>query len=158
MTVKKLLLLGAALAATLTLAGVAVPTAGAYGNNAQYQVGFSLNCDDRTNFFCTNVVGIGGEWGWYEFDNDRTFDATITFCGHAQGFNGAGHQNLDGVWKTATTSFPIFPGATDQTFWISTDGGQTWQDTGMPAAAGHYSFHPSPGVAAEATVSLIPGR
>jgi hypothetical protein len=155
---KRILLLVASLAAIASLAGVATPAARAYGNTAQYQVGFSLNCDNRSAFFCTNVVGLGGFWGWYAFNNDGTFDATLTFCAHGQGFNGAFHQNVDGIWKIDTTSQPIFPGATTQTFWTSSDNGVTWSDTQMPAAPSHYSFKPAPGISAEATVTLIPGR
>jgi hypothetical protein len=91
-------------------------------------------------------------------NNDGTYDATTTFCAHAQGLNGAFHTNEDGIWKIDTTSQPIFPGATNQTFWTSTDGGTTWKDTQMPAAPNHYSFKPGPGISAEATVTLIPGR
>jgi hypothetical protein len=122
---------------------------------AAFQVGFSLNCDNKSAPFCTSVVGLGGEWGWFAFNRDNSFDATLTFCGHGSGGSGAEHQNLDGLWTTGTpTDPPIWGQSSD--FFISTDGGQTWQDTDIPAAAGHYSFKPAPGISAVAQVSAIP--
>ncbi len=136
---------------------VGVPTAGAAaGPKAAFQVGFSLNCDAKTQPFCTSVVGLGGEWGWYAFNRDGSFDATVTFCGHGTpGQNGAGHENLDGIWTTgAPVDPPIWGQSSD--FFISTDNGVTWQDTDIPAAAGHYSFKPAPGISGIAQVSAIP--
>jgi len=129
----------------------------AYGNKAEYQVGFSLNCDNKTQPFCTSVVGLGGEWGWFVFNNDGTFSAQITFCGHSQGGSGAGHVGFGGIW---TTGDPIDPPIWGQSsnFLVSTDGGATWQDTDIPATPGHYSFKPAPGISAGAQVSEIPGR
>jgi hypothetical protein len=134
----------------------AVPTAGAAGGpKAAYQVGFSLNCDNKQAPFCTSVVGLGGEWGWFAFNNDGTFDATLTFCGHGSDGSGAGHVNLDGWWTTgAPTDPPIWGQSSD--FYVSTDGGATWSDTDIPATAGHYQLHPAPGITAIAQVSQIP--
>jgi hypothetical protein len=153
---RKLLVLIAVASAAVAVASIATPSAAAYGNTAQYQVAVSLNCDAKTQPFCTSVVGLGGEWAWFAFNNDGTFDATLTFCSHGE-FNGAFHQNLDGIWTTGTpTDPPIFGQTTD--FFISTDGGVSWEDTDVPAAAGHYSFKPAPGISAVVQVAAIPNR
>lgn len=142
-----------ALAAVMAALVVALP-ASAAGSPAAYQVGFSLNCDNKTAPFCTSGVGLGGEWGWFAFNKDTTFDATIAFCSH-EGFNGAFGGPLDGTWKVAApTDPPIFGQSSD--FFISFDSGQTWQDTDIPATAGHYSFKPAPGISAVAQVTAIP--
>lgn len=154
---RKLVALIAAAAASFAVASVAAPSAGAYGNTAKYQVAVSLNCDAKTNPFCTSVVGLGGEWAWFAFNNDYTFDATMTVCSHGSGGSGAFHQNLDGIWMTAAPQDPPIWGQTSD-FFINTDGGTTWQDTDVPAAAGHYSFKPAPGISGIAQVSAIPNR
>lgn len=130
-------------------------TSSAYGGKAQYQVGFAFNCDNRASQFCAlppDGFGLGGEWGWYAFNSDGTFDAQITFCAHGQGLNGAGHQSADGLWTTGPATVPVFSGVTTD-FYISFDGGITWQDTMIPYGAGHYSVKLAPGVSAEAQVS-----
>jgi hypothetical protein len=153
---RKLAVLIAVASASVAVASIATPSARAYGNTAQFQVAVSLNCDAKTQPFCTSVVGLGGEWAWFAFNNDGTFDATLTFCSHGE-FNGAFHQNLDGIWTTGTpTDPPIFGQTTD--FFISTDGGVSWEDTDVPAAAGHYGFKPAPGISAVVQVAAIPNR
>jgi len=148
---KKMLLLVAAVAVAASLVGAG--SASAYGGKAAYQVGFSFNCDNKTSQFCTpQNFGLGGEWGWYAFNSDGTFDAQITFCSHAPAFKGAGHQSEDGLWTTGPATQPFFGQTTDD-FYTSTDGGTTWQDTFIPAAAGHYSAKLAPGVSAEAQVA-----
>src|SRR5258708_2207412 len=145
-TMRKALVLVAVAAAAFAAASVAAPSAGAYGNTAEFQVAVSLNCDAKTQPFCTSVVGLGGEWAWFAFNNDGTFDATLTFCSH-EGFNGAFHQNIDGIWKTGTpVDFPIWGQTSD--FFVSGDNRATWQATDVPAAAGPYSFNPAPGIPA----------
>lgn len=147
------LLVGAAVAAAAV--AVVAPGAGAYGNNAQYQATASLNCNDRNSPFCTQVVGLGGQWEWFAFNTDHTVDATMTFCSH-QGFFGAFHMNGDGIWTTMPAQMPVFGASTD--FYVSFDGGQTWEDTTIPYATGHFAFKPAPGISAEAQVTAIPGR
>jgi len=137
--------------AAVVVTTVGAPSAGAYGSQAAYQVGFALNCDNRSSTFCTSVVGLGGEWGWFAFAPDNTFDAQITFCTH-QTFHGAFHADLDGSWKIGAPTDPPIWGQTSD-FLISTDGGVSWQDTDVPAAAGHYSTKLGPGISAEAQVS-----
>lgn len=148
---KRMLLLVAALAAAASLVGTT--SAGAYGGKASYQVGLSFNCDNKTSQFCApDAFGLGGFWGWYAFNSDGTFDAQLTFCGHSQGGSGAGHASIDGLWTTGPASVPIFQGVTTD-FYTSTDGGQTWQDSMVPAASGHYSAKLAPGVSAEVQVA-----
>lgn len=147
---KRLLLLVAALAAAASLVGVG--SARAYGGQAAYQVGFAFNCDIASSPLCApDAFGLGGEWGWYAFNSDGTFDAQVTSCGHGQGFNGAGHQSEDGLWKAMPASQPFFRQTTD--FWVSFDGGQSWSDTLIPYGAGHYSAKLAPGISAEAQVA-----
>lgn len=152
---QKALVLGA-IAAAFVFASVVAPSAGAYGNTAEFQVAVSLNCDAKSQPFCTSVVGLGGEWAWFAFNNDGTFDATMTFCSH-EGVYGAFHQNLDGVWKAAAPVDPPIWGQSSD-FFVSVDHGASWQDTDVPAAAGHYGFKPAPGISAVAQVSAIPNR
>jgi hypothetical protein len=153
----------AAAAASVVVVAVAAPVARAdYGNTAQYQAAISLNCDNKRSFFCTNVVGLGGLWEWFAFSNDHTFDATETFCGHNDPVFGSGafHVNVDGIWKpdTATGESP-FGAPVD--FFVSTDGGQTWEDTLIPYVqntSAHYTFKGGPGISGEAQVAYIPSR
>lgn len=131
-------------------------TASAYGGKAAYQVGFSFNCDNQSSPFCSpEGFGLGGEWGWYAFNNDGTFDAQITFCSHGQGQNGAGHASENGLWTTGPAEGPGGVGLFGQTsdFYISVDNGVSWQDTMIPSGAGHYSVKLAPGVSAEAQVA-----
>ena len=132
------------------LAGTA--SASGYGGKAQYQVGFSFNCDNASSFYCSpDVFGLGGEWGWYAFNSDGTFDAQITFCGHGQLGSGAGHVSEDGIWTTGPAELPLFGATSD--FYISLDGGSSWQDTTIPSGVGHYAAKLAPGVSAEAQVA-----
>ena len=150
---RKLVLLTAT--AFAVFVAVAAPTAGAYGNNAEFQATASLNCDNKTSTFCTQVVGLGGQWEWFAFNTDNTVDATMTFCSH-EGFFGAFHQNGDGIWTTGPAQIPVFGVSTD--FYVSFDNGQTWEDTTIPYATGHFSAKLGPGISAEAQVTQIPGR
>lgn len=47
---KRILLLAAVLAAAVSLVGTT--SAGAYGGKAEYQVGLSFSCDNKTSAFC----------------------------------------------------------------------------------------------------------
>jgi hypothetical protein len=109
---------GALIAATV---GGAVGTTAAqvYGSDHVYQLTFSLNCDNKASPLCApDMSGLDGVWGWMELDSDHTADATITFCAHSQGVNGAFHQNVDGVtWSIVPVSGldGNFPVGTDPT-------------------------------------------
>ncbi len=72
----------ATFALALAITGSSASPAAAYGNDAIYQIEFSLNCTDRNSTFCTQVVGLGGLWGWIAVGNDGFADVEATFCGH----------------------------------------------------------------------------
>ena len=178
---RKVVLL-AATAASFVVVAVAAPVAGAdYGNKAQYQAAISLNCDNKSAFFCTNVVGLGGLWSWFAFNNDGTFDSTETFCAHNDPVFGSGafHFNGDGIWVAARAADPVLrrrrrhrraarsgPECSSvrrrRTSRSATDGDQTWQDSNVPYRANqsmHYSFKGGSGsLGRSAQVSYIPNR
>jgi hypothetical protein len=100
----------AALVAVLAI-GSAVPAA-AYGNppgSVQlYQATASMNCNNPS--ICGN--NLGGFWAWGEFDQDGTFDAEVTGCGHlandhAPGLQGAQHFQVQGHY--IITDFGLGP-------------------------------------------------
>jgi hypothetical protein len=155
--------------------GFAMPSAGAYGNTAQYQVAVSLNCDSTVPHACDNFDGTGGFWAWYEFDNNGTGDATGTGCGHTiaasgPGLAGAGHENVDILSWDIEPAGPdaILPGndfyiLSDNTTFVGHGGpltlpDQNVGDTGIPAVPGHYNLHLAPGITAQITVVKIPNR
>jgi len=160
---RKLLLLAAA-AASFAVVAVGAPVASAdYGNTAQYQAAVSLNCDNKTAFFCTNVVGLGGVWQWFAFSNDGTFDSTETFCAHNDPTFGSGafHFNGDGSWQPGPVTPSAPPFGQTQDFWVNYNDGNGWQDSGVPYLANksmHYSFKGGPGISAEVQVAYLPNR
>ena len=157
-----------ALLGVLSLA--AARPAGAYGPLAVYQVTVSQNCDNPS--FCG--ANLGGFWGWAEFDSDGTADAQLTGCshltgGHDPGTNGAGHFSADAqnwyidpdtgtFWTSSETDTFVGHGTPVSVF------NPTPQDTGIPAAPGHYTaadlfgFNPPPGVSFNIQVVQIPNR
>ncbi len=145
-----------AVLASVAVVGAFAQPAGAYGKLAQWQVGFSFNCDNPTPGACDQFGGTGGFWGWYEFDSDGTGDATLTFCGHTGGGGGgggggagAGHENVD------IESWTI----QDGDFWILDASDSTVEgDTGIPAIPGHHSLNFGPGISGQVQVTLIPNR
>lgn len=149
--------------------GVAPGTVQAYGNDALWQIGLSVNCNDPS--LCLNPpFGVGGFWGWIEFDPNGMGDATLTGCSHLSSslgvLTGADYLHIE------ITNWTIAPGSGGPATFIITDGTVTFSgvntkgapvtvplsalggvfDTGVPAAAGHYSyaslfgFAPPPGV------------
>ena len=166
-----LMVAGFAAAAVLTV-GLASP-ASAYGGGAghdTWQVGISGNCNNPS--YC-GADGLGGFWGWVEFDRfaDGTItgDAQVTGCGHTTGGGGpgsagAGHADVDitsAHLGPAQPNDPNFgtPGA--QVFSIDSNlvngvpnDPDFLGDSGIPAEPGHYSFHPAPGVAGNLQVAF----
>ncbi len=162
---RKVIALAVVCVAAALIASFGAKTASAdYGNTAQYQASISLNCDNKSAPFCTQVVGLGGVWSWFAFSNDGTFDSTETFCGHNDPDYGSGafHFNGDGEWRVGPTSEDSVPFGQTQDFWVNYNDGNGWQDSDVPyPGAGlshHYSFKPAPGISAMAQVSYIPGR
>jgi hypothetical protein len=167
----------AALAAAAALAAGFASSAGAYGGGASHdmwQVGLSFNCNNPS--FCGDE--LGGFWGWAEFDRysdgSITGDAEFAGCGHTiggggPGSAGAGHISVD------VTAAHIGPGGPDDppgvnVFYIDhnvttsifqgtvVDDPEFLGDSGIPADAGHYSFHPAPGVAGSVQVAYRPAK
>lgn len=164
--------------AAIALIAALVSPVGAYGGGADHdmwQVGLSFNCNNPE--LCGEH--LGGFWGWAEFD--RSADGTLTWgdaevagCGHTVGSGspgsaGAGHIRLE------IESWTIAPGSGGpQTFFASGEQtifvpGQkltsdfTNMDTGVPAAAGHYSTQDlfgftAPGVAFVIQVAFRPAK
>jgi len=161
---------GLAAAAVLAL-GVASP-AFAYGGGAghdTWQVGISGNCNNLS--FC-GADGLGGFWGWVEFDRfaDGTItgDAQLTGCGHFRGGGGggAGHSDVDITRAHIGPSQPQDPNYPNgQVFYVDsnvvngvTNDPDFLGDSGIPVEAGHYSFHPAPGVSDNIQVSFRPAK
>jgi hypothetical protein len=139
-----------------------------------WQVGISFNCNNPD--FCG--PNLGGFWGWVEFD--RSADGTVTWgdaelagCTHAVGgggFAGAFHLSVE------IESWTLEPGsAGPETFFVNGEETDSFRgtkttfdvvhlDTGIPAAAGHYStsevlgFDPPPGVAIQIQVAFRPAK
>ena len=169
-TLRRSILTVAGLAAVAVLAvGLASP-ASAYGGGAghdTWQVGISDNCNNLS--FC-GADGLGGGWGWVEFDRfaDGTItgDAQTTGCGHFRGGGGGGafHADID------ITSAHIGPAqrgdaTSGQVFYVDhnvvngvTDDPNFLGDTGIPVDPGHYSAHPVPGVSDNIQVSFRPAK
>ena len=155
---------------SLLLVALAIPlvlaaTAGAYGGGSSHdtwQIGLSFNCNNPS--YCGN--DLGGFWGWVEFDRwsdgSITGDAELTGCGHSVGGGGpgsagAGHLHLDATAAhIAGGNFFVDHNEVTYTGRFSgsaTDDPDFLGDTGIPAAPGHYSFHPAPGVTMVINVS-----
>ena len=157
-----------ALITVLACLGVVGPVTAAsadYGPTAQYQIAFSFNCNNPG--FC-GADQLGGFWGWAVFNTDGTADAELTGCGHIKGFGGGAQHfdaDVDG-WFIGPNGDFFTVNETD-TFVGRTTGTQFLpgpNDTGIPAAPGHYStsellgFTPPPGVAFQVQVVKIPNR
>jgi hypothetical protein len=174
------LLIAALIAATVLAAGMAA-SAGAYGGGSSHdtwQVGQSFNCDNPT--YCGN--DLGGFWGWVEFDRfadgSITGDGEFAGCGHSVGGGGpgsagAGHIRIDVTAAHIEDAGPDDPNPGGHVFYVDHNvvtfighgGSQTvvddpdfLGDTQIPVEAGHYSFHPAPGVADVINVSFRPAR
>ncbi len=146
-----------AILVALPIVSVGLPTAHAYGKTALWQIGLSENCDNKT--LCLQPpFGIGGFWGWVEFDSDGTADAQLTGCSHLSTslgvITGADHISINAsAWHIAQGSAgpaTFFVDAGTATFSrVNTKGMPVAVplavtglagDIGIPAVAGHYSF------------------
>ena len=169
---RRSILLVATLAASATLAVGFASAASAYGGGAAHdtwQVGISGNCNNLS--FC-GADGLGGFWGWVEFDRfadtSITGDAQLTHCGHflGGGGGGAGHSDVDITAAhigPAQPDDPNYPGG--QVFYVDsnvvngvTNDPDFLGDSGIPVQAGHYSAHPAPGVSDNIQVSFRPAK
>jgi hypothetical protein len=138
-----------AVAATAAIFAVAGPAqASSDYSHAQYQVTFSLNCNNPSAP-CQEVFGLGGIWGWLGLAPDGTSNAQVTDCGHTVGGGGAGqagaqHSAFDGTWTVISSPdgppSPITPVDPNGEYLVFTD--PTSAILGippMPATYGHYS-------------------
>jgi len=149
-------LLLAALVAAAALMGGLASSAGAYGGGAgheMWQIGISMNCTNPTPGFCDDFGGTSGFWGWGEFDRAGTLtwgDADLTGCGHTvggiggPGGAGAGHTAIDiHSWYIGANGDFWVTGETDTSTGYGPPQTQVFdpenQDTGVPAAPGHYN-------------------
>jgi hypothetical protein len=132
----------AVIAVLFTVAGPA--QAGNNYSHAQYQITFSLNCNNPSAP-CQNVFPLGGIWGWIALLPDGTSNAQVTECGHTVGGGGpgsagAGHISFDSTWETFSSSSaptPITPTDPNGEY-INVD-----NPVGLPpfpATYGHYSI------------------
>jgi hypothetical protein len=162
-----------ALIVVSVLLGSAPSKALAYGNDALWQIGLSFNCNDPS-LCLTPPFGVGGLWGWIEFDTGGEGDATLAGCTHLSSslglLTGADYLRIE------ITNWTIGPGSAGPATFLITAGtvtfagvntkgrpvtvplsallppGATALDLGVPAVAGHYSysslfgFTPPPGV------------
>jgi hypothetical protein len=161
--------LAAAVAVSVTVGVAAGPAKADYGPLAEYQVAISMNCNNPS--FCGS--DLGGFWGWAVFNTDGTADAELTGCGHLAGGPGGGGGGAE-HFSADVDSWYI---GQNGNFWVD-DETDTYvghgrpvtvsvpgpQDTGIPAAPGHYNtsellgFTPPPGVAFQIQVAAIPNR
>lgn len=113
-------------------------------SHAQYQVTFSLNCNNPSAP-CQQVFGLGGIWGWIALLPDGTANAQVTDCGHTVGGGGPGqagarHIAFDSTWSpfpSPNAPSPITP--TDpngQYIYVENPVGLP----PFPATYGHYSI------------------
>jgi hypothetical protein len=94
--------------------------AGSSYSGAQFQITWSLNCDNRSAACASdpNIGGLGGFWGWAALmpansqgvQNDNIQE---TVCGHASppgsGPGGAFHMSVDSTWFEFNSSTPVGP-------------------------------------------------
>jgi hypothetical protein len=141
---KGALITSLALAFVISIVAARAPAAHAYGPLAQWQIGLSFNCDNPT--YCGSQ--LGGFWGWVEFDSDNTGDAEVAGCSHFQGGGPAGaqHVSIEITGWTIGANGDFFVTGEEDTITGHTGGPPVTVvvpsenfDTGVPAAAGHYS-------------------
>jgi len=93
---------------------------------------------------------LGGFWAWGVFNQDGTFDAEITFCGHMStpagpGLAGAGHEHASGTYIVANLGQGPFIVLTHEIDVLTGQGRGVTIDSGpefmpiAPAVKGHYS-------------------
>jgi hypothetical protein len=134
-----------AVAAVAALFAFAAPArAGSDYSHAQYQVTFSLNCNNPSAP-CQNVFGLGGIWGWIALLPDGTANAQVTDCGHTVGGGGPGgagaqHVSFDSTWEpfaSPVAPTPITPTDPNGEY-INVDNALGLPP--FPATYGHYSI------------------
>ncbi len=113
----------------LLAAALAIPTVAftsgsvfAYGHADQplAQLEISGNCDNPNNYFCSNVVGVGGIWLWIEIDANGTGDVAGSGCGHTVGGPRGGAESIRGdvTWETSMARPRPTTGSASRPSWI----------------------------------------
>lgn len=178
-------LLTVTVAAILLLAPV-LPSAHAYGNTAQWQIGFSGTCNVPTMCGPPGGTGTFGFWGWCQFggSSGSTDAGTTGTSGDCQVTVYARpdvgtpinptHIKID-ITSWIVAASPMAPPGTSGTFHIlqatleCTGPGATGPvtpfsgcglppggDTGAPPNPGHYASHPFPGFHINVQVNQLP--
>ncbi len=170
--------------ASLLLLVSMLPSGHAYGNTAQWQVGFSGNCQTPTSCGPPGGTGTFGFWGWCEFGGSSgsttagttgtSGDCQVTHYGRADlgQPNNPTHLSIDVTgWTIMSspesptgfsfqiTSFTVEctgPGAKLPPGPFSGCSLPPGGDTGIPPVAGHYSFSPFPGFNINIQVNQLP--
>ena len=157
----------AVIGTSLIAAAASAPVSADYGNsggNVQlYQVTASMNCNNPS--VCPQP--LGGFWAWGVFNQDGSFDAEITFCGHMMTPDGpsagAGHAHAEGSYiVTNLNGVPFIVITHEIDTFVGRNGGTV--DSGpefmpvAPAIKGHYSTvdllgFSAPGVTFQVTVT-----
>jgi hypothetical protein len=116
--VKGLKIIAVAAALVVALIGFSgtAEAAGSDYSHAQFQVTFSLNCNNPSAP-CQQVFGLGGIWGWIALTPDGGANAQVTDCGHTTGGGGPGqagaeHVAFDSTWvefSSPSAPSPITP-------------------------------------------------
>lgn len=132
-------------------------------NGAQYQVEFSLNCNDPTALCYTH--GLGGIWGWMALMPDHTGNAQVALCSHTNAGSGPGgagaeHASFDPMWGTTFIPLSVaersLPAIDPNNRYIVLD--PTTEPTGVhvppfPATPGHYALNPAMGANGSVTIA-----
>jgi hypothetical protein len=160
-----------ALATAFGTAFVGASSASA-ASTIEYQVTYSINCNTTAVPQC---VTLGGTWGMVTFYTDGTGHIEITDCSHSAGRSTGGHLHFEGDVAALAGQPGWYIGAdgdffiTNETDTFSGNGPQVTvfdayppypQDTGIPAAPGHYTaqtlfgFEPPPGFSLSFQVTL----
>ena len=171
--------------ASLLVLSPTISTAHAYGNTAQWQIGFSGTCNVPT--MCgpaPGQTGTFGFWGWCQFGGSTgsTADGTTGTSGDCQvttyARTNVGQPNNPTHIQVDITAWTIGPSQmspTGHAFLITkatlecTGPGASLPptpvsgcalppggDTGAPPVAGHYGSHPFPGFHINTQVNQLP--
>ena len=120
------------------------------------QLEFSGNCNNPSFPLCfqpPSGFGLGGIWLWVEVDANHTGDVAGAGCGHIRGVGGgASSIRGDVTWTLSTVplGFPVGVDPHSLYYNVRLPDGET---ISWPHTVGHYSLHPAPGVALEATTA-----
>jgi hypothetical protein len=128
-------------------------------SGAQYQITWSLNCDNRAAMCASDPkIGLGGFWGWVALmpsstPGTGTDNGQETVCGHSvvpgAGPGGAFHAPIDSTWNMVSLP-PVLP-AVDPggNYLVINDNFGLFP---VPATYGHYKIS-TEGATGEITVA-----